>query len=147
ISHSVVNAVLVLIGIRFLLGAGEAIMYPASNQFVARWIPTQERGVANGIIFAGVGIGAGITPPLISHIMLGYGWCSSFLLSAVIGLAVGTVWFLIARDTPEAHPAVSPSELAAIQQGIPKARGAGQSSRISWLTILTSPTVWMLSLG
>jgi MFS transporter, ACS family, glucarate transporter len=147
ISHSVVNAVLVLIGIRFLLGAGEAIMYPASNQFVARWIPTQERGVANGIIFAGVGIGAGITPPLISHIMLGYGWRSSFLLSAVIGLAAGAVWFLIARDTPEAHPAVSPSELAAIQQGIPQARGVGQSSRISWLTILTSPTVWMLSLG
>jgi len=147
ISHSIVNAVLVLIGIRFLLGAGEAIMYPASNQFVARWIPTQERGVANGIIFAGVGIGAGITPPLISHIMLRYGWRSSFLLSAVIGLAAGAVWFLVARDTPEAHPAVSPSELAAIQQGIPKASGAAQSSRISWLTILTSPTVWMLSLA
>jgi ACS family glucarate transporter-like MFS transporter len=147
ISHRIGNAVLVLIGIRFLLGAGEAIMYPASNQFVARWIPTHERGVANGIIFAGVGIGAGITPPLISHIMLRYGWRSSFLLSAVIGLAVGAVWFFAARDTPESHPSVSPAERSAIQQGIPEANRTAQSSGISWLVILTSSTVWMLSLA
>ena len=147
ISHSIGNAVLALIGVRFLLGAGEAIMYPASNQFVARWIPSHERGVANGIIFAGVGVGAGITPPLISSIMLRYGWRSSFLLSALIGLAAGAIWFLIARDTPEGHPSVAPNELATIQQGIPKPTAATKSARLSWFTILSSPTVWMLSLA
>jgi ACS family glucarate transporter-like MFS transporter len=35
------------VSIRFLFGAGEAVVYPASNQFVSRWIPTQERGIAN----------------------------------------------------------------------------------------------------
>jgi len=143
ISHNIANAVMVLIFLRFLLGAGEAIMYPASNQFVARWIPTQERGAANGIIFAGVGIGAGITPPLISWIMLRYGWRSSFLLSAVIGLAAGAVWYLAARDTPESHPSVSPDELATIQQGIPKA--AATANRLAWFDILTSGNVWILS--
>src|SRR5690349_14450763 len=34
--------------VRFALGAGEAVIYPASNQFVARWIPSTERGLANG---------------------------------------------------------------------------------------------------
>src|SRR4051812_23230056 len=53
---------LFFISMRFLLGAGEAVVYPASNQFVARWIPVKERGFANGLIFAGVGIGAGLTP-------------------------------------------------------------------------------------
>ena len=147
ISHNVSNAVMVLIGIRFLLGAGEAVMYPASNQFVARWIPTEERGIANGVIFAGVGIGAGITPPLISAIMLQYGWRSSFLLSALIGLGVGAVWFVAARDTPESHRLVSPSELDTIRRGIPKAGGAANSGRLPWFVILTSPTVWMLSLA
>ena len=33
------GALLVLVAVRFLLGAGEAVMYPAGNQFVARWIP------------------------------------------------------------------------------------------------------------
>jgi ACS family glucarate transporter-like MFS transporter len=148
ISHNISNAVLILIVLRFSLGAGEAIMYPASNQFVARWIPTQERGRANGIIFAGVGIGAGLTPPLISYTMLRYGWRSSFLLSALIGLAAGAVWFFIARDTPDGHPSVSPSELALIQAGIPKStivKSPGDSS--SWVAILSSHSVWMLSLA
>jgi ACS family glucarate transporter-like MFS transporter len=147
ISHSIANAVLVLIMIRFLLGAGEAVIYPASNQFVARWIPGDERGIANGIIFAGVGIGAGITPPLISFIMLRYGWRSSFLISALIGLAAGTVWFLAARDTPETHPSVSQAELTLIHQGIKKPAGAQNAGLIPWSTILSSSTVWILSLA
>lgn len=147
ISHAIANVVMALIVIRFLLGAGEAIIYPASNQFVARWIPSHERGVANGIIFAGVGIGAGVTPPLISYIMLHYGWRSSFLLSALIGLAAGAVWFLASRDTPEAHTSVSPGELNLIQQGIPKLIAPESSRLLSWSTILLSPNVWILSLA
>ncbi|MEK6396839.1 MAG: MFS transporter, partial [Terriglobus sp.] len=37
-----------LIGIRLMLGAGEAVVYPAANQFVAQWIPMRERGFING---------------------------------------------------------------------------------------------------
>src|SRR5579871_2189260 len=55
-----------LLAVRFSLGAGEAVMFPASNRLVANWIPSQERGLANGLIFAGVGAGAGITPPLVT---------------------------------------------------------------------------------
>src|SRR5947208_16491888 len=33
------GALFLFVSIRFLLGAGEAVVYPASNQFVARWIP------------------------------------------------------------------------------------------------------------
>jgi len=35
-------------------------------------------GVANGLIFAGVGVGAGATPFLITYIMVHYGWRWSF---------------------------------------------------------------------
>src|SRR5437764_1808674 len=147
IAHSLANAVMVLAVIRFLLGAGEAIVYPASNQFVARWIPSHERGVANGIIFAGVGIGAGITPPLMSFVMLRYGWRSSFLISALIGLAVGAVWFLVARDTPNEHPSLSSNELTLIQQGIPKSAASNEGNLLSWSSILSSRTVWILSLA
>src|SRR5246127_938165 len=38
------HALSLLILVRFALGAGEAVIYPASNQFVARWIPVAERG-------------------------------------------------------------------------------------------------------
>jgi MFS transporter, ACS family, glucarate transporter len=48
----IAHAVALLIAIRFALGAGEAVIYPAANQFVARWVPVQERGFINGLIFA-----------------------------------------------------------------------------------------------
>ena len=147
ISHRIANVVMALLALRFLLGAGEAIIYPASNQFVARWIPRQERGKANGFIFAGVGIGAGVTPPFISYFMLHYGWRSSFLVSALIGLAVGAVWFLAARDTPEEHPSVSAEELASIQKGIVDAKNPDSGGLLPWRRILSSRNVWILSLA
>src|ERR1700681_188737 len=145
-------ALLFFVAIRFLLGAGEAVIYPASNQFVSWWIPTQERGIANGIIFAGVGVGAGITPPAISYVMFHYGWRSSFWMSAIIGLVAGLVWFLIARDQPEDHPSVSPAELRHIQSG--RTLSSSQSlpastinaaKALPWSTILKSKNVWAVT--
>jgi len=116
----IAGLLLVLMAVRFSLGAGEAVMFPASNRLVANWIPTHERGLANGIIFAGVGAGAGITPPLVTYIVLHYGWRSSFWMSAVLGLVAGLVWYWIARDRPENHPWVTPAEVAHIEAGLPE---------------------------
>jgi ACS family glucarate transporter-like MFS transporter len=137
------QAVLLLISIRFALGAGEAVIYPAANQFVARWVPEQERGFINGLIFAGVGAGSGLTPPLLAWFILHHGWRSAFWFSAIIGVVAGAVWWWFARDTPEEDPAVSPSELKIIQEGIAVdpiyTRDALASSApvaISWAAIL-----------
>jgi ACS family glucarate transporter-like MFS transporter len=137
------QAVLLLISIRFALGAGEAVIYPAANQFVARWVPEQERGFINGLIFAGVGAGSGLTPPLLAWFILHHGWRSAFWFSAIIGVIAGAVWWWFARDTPEEDPAVSPSELKIIQEGIAadpiNTRDAPDSSApvaISWAAIL-----------
>jgi MFS transporter, ACS family, glucarate transporter len=148
VSSRIAPILALLILIRFLLGAGEAIIYPASNQFVSRWIPSNERGFANGIIFAGVGIGAGITPPLISFVMSHYGWRSSFVLCALVGLAAGTVWYFTARDTPQVHPWVSASELKTIEQGLPESQRAENSTTLlSWGVILSSRNIWTVTLA
>lgn len=112
------HAVVLLIGIRFLLGAGESVVYPAANQLVARWVPVNERGVINGLIFAGVGAGSGLTPPLLTWLITQHGWRAAFWFSAAVGVAVGSVWWLAARDTPEEHPRVGPEELAEIRRGL-----------------------------
>jgi MFS transporter, ACS family, glucarate transporter len=146
------HALVAFVAIRFLLGVGEAIVYPASNQFVAHWIPTQERGIANGWIFAGVGAGAGITPPLITYVMIHWGWRWSFWICAIIGIIVGAVWFAISRDTPEQHPRVSAAERAHIEAGLTanQRTSSGESARsplLSWKTILTSKNVRSLTLS
>ena len=104
--------------VRFFLGAGEAVIYPSASQFIARWVPVRERGIANGWIFAGVGAGAGLTPPFITYLMIHHGWRSSFWACSVIGFLAGGVWFLTARDTPSEHSRVSPAELEEIQSGL-----------------------------
>ncbi|MGH9756858.1 MAG: MFS transporter [Candidatus Acidiferrales bacterium] len=149
VPSKIFGALAIFISLRFLLGAGEAIIYPASNQFVARWIPSRERGIANGWIFAGVGAGAGITPPLITWVMLHYGWRSSFYICAVLGVLTGAVWYVIARDSPQEHPRVSPAELAAIQSGLTLSGNgndrASKGALISWRRILASKEVWSVT--
>ncbi|MEO6911820.1 MAG: MFS transporter [Edaphobacter sp.] len=112
------HAVLLLITIRFGLGAGESVIYPAANQFVARWIPMEERGFINGLIFAGVGAGSGLTPPLLTWLITQHGWRAAFWFSAFLGLVAGVVWWFAARDTPEEHPGISPAELREIRDGL-----------------------------
>ncbi len=143
---SIPHALATLIAVRLALGVGEAIMYPASNQFVARWIPVRKRGTVNGVIFAGVGAGSGLTPPLITAIIAGHGWRAAFWFSVVLGVVAGIAWFLIARDTPEQHPLLSPGELSSIRAGLPQMQPDSCASfRIPWRTILTSRTVLMLT--
>jgi MFS transporter, ACS family, glucarate transporter len=152
----IAGALEILIAIRFLLGAGEAVVYPASSQFIARWIPSQERGIANGWIFAGVGAGAGLSPPLITYIMVHYGWRSSFWVCAFIGVAVGVVWYLIARDDPSEHSLVSPTELAQIRSGLTLAVKTdsvnlatrdGRPEVVSWAMVLKNPSVLAVTIS
>jgi MFS transporter, ACS family, glucarate transporter len=151
------SALLLLITARFLLGAGEAVMFPGSNQFVSRWIPSQEQGIANGIVFAGVGVGAGVTPALIAYVMEHYGWRWSFWTSAVLGLLAGAIWYLVARDTPEQHKMVSAVELAYIR-GVTRDASAAtgpangdrivrKATKVTWHTILRSKEVWVITLA
>jgi MFS transporter, ACS family, glucarate transporter len=123
--RSIAHPIAVLVGIRFALGVAESVMYPAANQFVARWIPQQERGVVNGLIFAGVGAGSGLTPPLLTWLIANYGWRAAFWCSAFVGVVAAVVWWWAARDTPEEHPRVSSLELENIREGI---KGVGVSA-------------------
>jgi ACS family glucarate transporter-like MFS transporter len=142
------GALFLLIAVRFLLGAGEAVIYPSANQFIARWIPAAERGLANGWIFAGVGAGAGLTPLLITAIMVRYGWRSSFWVCSAVGFAAGVVWFLSARDTPAEHPGVSASEFALIRSGLTQAQPShNPKALVSWRSVLQSKEVWALTLS
>ena len=152
IPASIGNAVYLFVGVRFLLGAGEAVIYPGANQFVARWIPVRERGIANGWIFAGVGAGAGLSPPLITYLMIHYGWRSSFWVCAVIGFIAGAVWFITARDHPAEHPRISAAELSTIQSGLAVASDSGKPAKppdflVPWKRVIRSRDVWAVTIS
>lgn len=139
-------SLLMLILIRIALGAGEAVMFPAANQFEERWIPMAERGRSNGIIFGGVGLGSALAPPLLTAIILRYGWHISFWFCAVLGVLAGIVWYALARNTPDEHPWVSAEELQHIVSGRGDiagiaAKSRAQKKRTPWGRILTSRNI------
>ena len=146
VPSSMANSLWVLIGVRFILGMGEAVAYPSSNQFIAAWFPTQERGKANGWVFGGVGLGSGTAPPLVAFIIYNYGWHAVFYVSAVIGLAMAVVWYKLARDTPAEHPGVTAAEKAHIKAGLP-VKMDGPMPPVPWLRIFTSIDVWCTTLA
>jgi len=147
------GALFLFVGVRFLLGAGEAVIYPAANQFIARWIPMRERGIANGWIFAGVGAGAGLTPPLITYLMIHHGWRSSFWVCAIIGFLAGAVWFSTSRDDPAEHPRVSAAELATIRAGLTVTSNSPNPGKersdgvVLWNRVVRSREVWAVTIS
>ena len=153
VRSSLYEALLMLVIVRFMLGVAEAMLVPAITQFVERWFPIQERGKANGIIFAGVGIGSGLTPPLVTEIILRFSWRAAFLFSAALEVMIAVIWYLAARDTPEMHPLVRPAELKIIQKGreganeiaVPDNQIITLKRNVPWIRIFTNKNVLALT--
>lgn len=134
-----------LLGVRLLLGIGEAVIFPASNRLVANWIPSRERGLANGLIFAGVGVGGGIAPPLITYFMLTHSWRASFYVCAMLGVVVGIAWLFMVRDKPTDHSGVTKEEADYIESGLPKSAAGGNLKQ--WGQIILDRQVALLTLS
>ncbi|HUO21381.1 MAG TPA: MFS transporter [Caulobacteraceae bacterium] len=138
-------SLLALLGVLAALGVGESVIFPSSNRLVAAWIPIPERGRANGLIFAGVGVGASVAPPLITYLILNHSWRWSFVASAMIGVVAGLLWLGLVRSKPQDHPWISRAELDKIETGI-----AGQGMDHGGATLshaLRNPSIWLLSLS
>lgn len=136
-----------LLVVRFLLGLGESLIFPGSNRLVASWIPTKERGLANGLIFAGVGVGAGLAPPIITALMISHDWRIAFFVTAVIGLVAFIVWLIFVRDTPEQHPRISPAERAYIEADRLARASQGHQAVASWRSIIANRDIAVLTLS
>ena len=114
------------VALRFLVGVAAAPTYPAAAQGVSRWVPTTFQGRATGIVIASVGLGSAIAPPLVSAVMVRWGWRASMLASLVPALAIAVAWRFIgepayaARRAPYApHATQSPSERADPPSALP----------------------------
>jgi ACS family glucarate transporter-like MFS transporter len=77
---------------RFILGITASPTYPGSAKGVSRWILPEYQGRANGIVIASIGLGSAIAPPLVSNIMVHFGWRVALIISAIPALAVAILW-------------------------------------------------------
>ena len=137
---------LIIWSVRFFMGMGESVIFPSSNRWVANWIPTTERGLANGLIFAGVGAGSAFAPPLLRYAMVHLGWRASFWACGVLGVLAAAVWYWMARNHPDQHSWLNEAERKWIHQGIPQ-RDPLEAPKLSWGQMLGNKDVWALFLS
>lgn len=144
------SALVALLVIRFALGVGESVIFPAGAKMVAAWIPSHERGLATGLIFAGVGVGAGLAPPLITYVMTTAGWRWAFHVCALIGMVALAVWMFMARDTPAKHPWLKAAErdyIEGARSGSAVKAPAEAEALASWRSIFANNQVKLLALS
>jgi ACS family glucarate transporter-like MFS transporter len=89
-----------LLAVRFLFGIAEAGAFPGAARAFYNWLPTGERGRANGIIFAGARLGAALAFPVMAWLLVEWNWRVAFYLLAIPGLAWALGWALWFRNLP-----------------------------------------------
>lgn len=128
-----------LVGTRFLFGAGEAGAYPNMAGVVARWFPVcsgpRRRASSGASRFGGA-----LAPLTVVPIQMALGWRASFWIFGGLGIFRCVAWWRWYRDTPAQHPAVTPEELAEV-------RGAAAGSAhaaTDWGVLLRSRQMWII---
>lgn len=129
----------VLLGVRFLFGAGEAGAYPNCSATISRWFPATERARAHGIVWMASRMGGAISPFLVIPIQAAYGWRASFFAFGFLGVGWTALWYYWFRDNPRDQPGVTQTEIDEI--GTPRV----ESHRgVPWGKVLRSPNLWWI---
>ena len=132
-----------LLVFRFLFGAAEAGAMPACAKAVYSWLPTAERGIANGINLSGTRVGAALALPGLAWMLSSFGWRQTFVVMGAVGLSWVLAWYALFRDRPEDHWAISEAEVQKIiagrtlsaPQADPTKHGSGSHQGGLWLVV------------
>ncbi len=134
-----------LLVLRFLFGMFQAGGFPALGRVIADWMPTAERGSAQGAIWMFSRWGGALIPFLLAWLFkVCSGWAIPFLLIAALGLLwCGAFWPWF-RDRPQEMRSVNRGELKVIGAG--RAKLQAGDDRVPWGKMAGSLSVWSLCL-
>jgi ACS family glucarate transporter-like MFS transporter len=134
-----------LAGVRFLLGAFQAPLYPVTSGVIANWFPVSRWALPNALGSTALTLGAGVTPLLVAPMLVSMGWRNCFYITSLLPLVAALLWWWFGRDRPQDHPQVNQAELALIVAG--RTTAAGSESRHAWRVLLRDRDTLLLSLA
>ncbi len=130
---------------RIILGVGEAPQFSTGARVVSNWYNIRERGLPTGIFNAASTLGPAIAPPLLTWLMLSYGWRAMFIAMGVLGIIAAVIWYAVYRDPKDAG--VPESDLEIIREGEPARTSQATISFAQWLRLFRFRTTWGMVLG
>ena len=127
---------------RIALGATESPAFPGAVRITSDWFHIKDRGKPTGVYNSGGSIGPAIAPPLLTFLMLGFGWRVMFIAMGVVGLFGAVAWFLIYRDPAKTE--LAPEDQAYLAEN--RAAEAPVELR-NWGRLFRFGSMWGLMLG
>lgn len=127
---------------RMLLGIGEAPQSPASARVVRDWFNIRARGTATGIWNCSSTLGSAIAVPLVTLLMLQFGWRWMFAFMGIAGLLLAAAFYALHRDPNEM--ALTATERAHLDEG---GGSAGPVTLGEWRRLFAFRTTWGMIAG
>jgi sugar phosphate permease len=129
---------------RVFLGLGEAPMFSSAVRVVRDWYNVRDRGLPTGTWNCTSSLGPALAPPILTALMIGFGWRWMFVAMGLVGLAVAAAWYLLYRDPNEAH--FAEDERHYLTHG-EEVRNDTPVRLSEWLGLFRFRTTWGLVLG
>lgn len=138
------GAMVSLIVVRVLMGIANAPIFPIMVGIIARWFPAGGWAFPNSLTSMGLTLGQAALGPIVTLLIIRYGWRESFYVLAPLGFLVGAWWYWYGRDRPAEHPAMTREEIAVIDRDRDPA-AADASAHGSWREVLVRRDVLLLA--
>ena len=111
---------------RIVLGVGEAPHFPTCARVSRDWFNIRQRGTATGIWNCASSLGTFLALPLLTFLMVSFGWRAMFVIMGAAGLALAAIVYLVFRNPREMD--LTPAERAFLEEG----DAPNASRRVTW---------------
>ncbi len=141
---SAAGAMIALVSVRILTGVTHAPLFPVMAGAIANWFPVGGWAFPNAMSAMGLALGQAAIGPVVTFLIVRYGWRESFYVLAPFGILAGAWWYWYGRDRPANHAAVTAAERELIDRGRVPADWRPAASG-SWRAVLLKRDVLLLA--
>jgi MFS family permease len=131
------------IAARIALGLGESPMYIGGTRICADYFAAKDRALPIAIFNSSSALAPALAPPLLTLLMIAFGWQAMFIIAGLAGFAVAIAWVVFYRSPADAN--IPAEDLAIISADDSPGIAHIGFRQVLWL--LKFPTSWGMFLG
>ncbi|ASW10959.1 MFS transporter [Rhizobium sp. 11515TR] len=140
------SSVTVLVACRILLGLGEGPGLPTALHACHNWFSPQKRSVPSAVVLQGISVGLLAGGPILTYVIVNYGWRSGFLFCGLIGVAWIIAWLLIGGEGPHSVAENEKARAVVGETPIP-ARKLWLDPTVIGVIIMSTMSYWIVGMS